>query len=150
MATPTRFYLLDALRGLAALSVVVFHYQNFFFTAPKVLPADFEPLSQPFSDVLGVFYLYGNSAVQLFFVLSGTVFFHVYAQSLAGGKTSGYQFFVMRFSMSEPVMSPARRPSGRRSSNWPRPRTSADNDHVAVPLVDTKSPHPGTAGSADR
>ena len=65
-----RFYLLDILRGLASLTVVVWHYQHFFFIAPETLPLDFDRSQQPFYWILFPFYEQGLRAVQLFFALS--------------------------------------------------------------------------------
>jgi peptidoglycan/LPS O-acetylase OafA/YrhL len=45
--TPTRFYSLDVLRGLAALAVVLYHWQHFFYTGSTlgVITMDALPLS---------------------------------------------------------------------------------------------------------
>ena len=98
-----RFWLLDNLRGMASLSVVVFHYQHFYFTAPGVLAAGFNTSTQPFYSFLAIFYNSGYNAVQLFFVISGFVFFFVYYESLRHRAVSGFGYFVARFSRLYPL-----------------------------------------------
>ncbi len=97
LAAP-RLYLLDTLRGLASLSVVIWHYQHFFYVAPGTLSPEFAIGAQPFFNILSPFYQHGYLAVQLFFSLSGFVFFLIYADALREGKISGTRFFVLRFS----------------------------------------------------
>ena len=102
-ATPPRLYLLDTLRGLASLSVVVWHYQHFFFVAPGTLDPNFSVTSQPFYSLLAPFYLAGYAAVPLFFSLSGFVFFLIYSDALGNGKIGLWKFFVLRFSRLYPL-----------------------------------------------
>jgi peptidoglycan/LPS O-acetylase OafA/YrhL len=92
-----RFYLLDALRGAASLSVVIWHYQGFF---PSEI---FTPEIQPLYTVLKPFYLYGFHAVELFFVLSGFVFFSQYLQKIQLRHVTPLRFFVLRFSRLYPL-----------------------------------------------
>jgi len=59
----TRFFELDYLRGIAAISVVLFHYTYGYDNGLKILES-------------GKFYFrYGNLGVQLFFIISGYVIF---------------------------------------------------------------------------
>ncbi|WP_257012247.1 acyltransferase family protein [Pseudomonas moraviensis] len=69
---PERLYALDALRGIAALAVVFWHWQHFFFqgAAPGPLQREDQPLYSLFS----LFYRHGGDAVSLFFSLSGFIF----------------------------------------------------------------------------
>jgi peptidoglycan/LPS O-acetylase OafA/YrhL len=60
-----RVYAIDTLRGLAAIVVILWHYQFFFNTKPL------EHLLRPF-------YTNGQAAVDVFFVISGFVLSHVY------------------------------------------------------------------------
>lgn len=69
-----RFYSLDVARGIAALSVVFYHWQHFFLPynqLGKLLDID----KQPFYKYFFMFYLDGGYAVPLFFCISGFIFF---------------------------------------------------------------------------
>lgn len=97
-----RFYSLDVLRGLAALSVVFWHWQHFFFVGAH--PASiFDITRQPFFGLFTVFYRHGELAVDLFFSLSGFIFYWLYSESIARRETSLRDFFVLRFSRLYPL-----------------------------------------------
>jgi peptidoglycan/LPS O-acetylase OafA/YrhL len=98
-----RLFLLDILRGLAAFSVVVWHYQNFFYISPGVHSSDFSPVNQPFYTFLYPFYEKGYFAAFLFFVLSGYIFFRLYSEKVYKKTISPYQFFILRFSRLYPL-----------------------------------------------
>lgn len=77
-ALPNHFVLIDGLRGVAAVAVVIFHYHHFYL-ANYADRESIPPIqSFPWHTLFGVFYEYGSSAVQLFWVISGFVFAHVY------------------------------------------------------------------------
>jgi len=99
---PKHLFLLDILRGLASLAVVIFHYQHFFFS-PLATPASFSPREEPFYAALSILYLDGDRAVDLFFVLSGFIFFYQYADQIRTRSISAYRFFVLRFSRLYPL-----------------------------------------------
>jgi peptidoglycan/LPS O-acetylase OafA/YrhL len=62
------------LRGAASLSVLLWHYQHFFYS----VPTPFTPNIQPLYKYLEIFYLNGYFAVQLFWCISGLVLCHAY------------------------------------------------------------------------
>jgi peptidoglycan/LPS O-acetylase OafA/YrhL len=62
------------LRGVASLSVLIWHYQHFFNSGPTAFTPDIQPLF----NVLQIFYLNGYFAVQLFWCISGLVLCHAY------------------------------------------------------------------------
>jgi peptidoglycan/LPS O-acetylase OafA/YrhL len=69
-----RFKALDGIRGIAALIVdFVWHYQHF------------APEAYPFSTILYWPYHSGWIMVDLFFILSGFIFFNIYARKLLEG-----------------------------------------------------------------
>ncbi len=75
---PDYFRWIDGMRGAAALVIVIFHYHHFYladYTGRSSLPSteDF-----PFAGVFQIFFDYGYWAVELFWVISGFVFAHVY------------------------------------------------------------------------
>ncbi|RCH54474.1 hypothetical protein DJ568_11655 [Mucilaginibacter hurinus] len=101
-ALPKYFFFLDILRGLAALSVVMYHWEKFFTTDKEAL-ATFDHSNQPLYDVFYIFYNAGDVAVDLFFLISGFVFFFLYAQNIVAGKVSPRTFFNLRFSRLYPL-----------------------------------------------
>lgn len=99
----TRFHSLDALRGVAALSVVLWHWQHFFFEG-HALPHDFKPTQMlPMFEALRIFYQDGWLAVDLFFSLSGFIFFWLYAGTINDRRVTGRKFFILRFSRLYPL-----------------------------------------------
>jgi peptidoglycan/LPS O-acetylase OafA/YrhL len=97
-----RFYSLDVLRGLAALSVVLWHWQDFFYVGTQ-LPSTFAIGSQPLFGLLAPFYRAGYLAVDLFFSLSGFIFYALYAARVSRREVSAKEFFVLRFSRLYPL-----------------------------------------------
>jgi peptidoglycan/LPS O-acetylase OafA/YrhL len=95
-----RFYELDILRGLAAITVVFFHYKHFLLVSDAV---GFDYGHMPFSTILMPFYLYGQFFVELFFAISGYVFFWLYARPIEAGQTDAWRFFVARFARLYPL-----------------------------------------------
>lgn len=98
---PKRFYSLDVIRGFAALSVVLFHWRHFFYKCTNSLA--FESTKQPFYYLFSLFYQKGNLSVDLFFSISGFVFFWLYAREIYLKKVSGWSFFILRFSRLYPL-----------------------------------------------
>lgn len=98
---PERLYALDALRGIAALAVVFWHWQHFFFQG--AVPGPLLREAQPLYGVFSLFYRHGGDAVSLFFSLSGFIFFWLFAQTLASRELNGKQFFLERFSRIYPL-----------------------------------------------
>lgn len=97
------FWLLDIVRGLAALAVVVWHYQHFYYIAPGQQSIAFTPEQQPLFQLLRPFYVEGFRAVHLFFLLSGFIFFSVYLHDIGAQRISAWQFSVLRFSRLYPL-----------------------------------------------
>ncbi len=102
VAMPQRFYSLDVLRGVAALSVVLWHWQHFFLPFnPKGLP--FDIARQPLYGLLSMFYQHGAAAVQLFFCLSGFIFFWLYSGPVGARAISFRSFSILRLSRLYPL-----------------------------------------------
>lgn len=100
--TPEHIYSIDVLRGIAALCVVFWHWQHFFYIDGK-LSQDFIISNQPFYDLLYPLYNHGYLAVQLFFAISGFIFFWLYSSKIAEGKISICEFSIDRFSRLYPL-----------------------------------------------
>jgi peptidoglycan/LPS O-acetylase OafA/YrhL len=98
-----RYETLDALRGLAALSVVLWHWQGFYFDPATISIALPDASIQPLYLMLRPFYLDGWIAVDLFFAISGFVFFYLYSERVADGQVSLWQFAINRFSRLYPL-----------------------------------------------
>jgi peptidoglycan/LPS O-acetylase OafA/YrhL len=97
-----RLYSLDALRGLAALSVVFWHWQHFFALSGSWQDG-WQRDSQPFFWAFKLLYEAGWAAVDLFFALSGFVFFWLYSAAIAGRSMPGAKFSLLRFSRLYPL-----------------------------------------------
>jgi peptidoglycan/LPS O-acetylase OafA/YrhL len=99
---PKRLTSLDALRGVAALSVVFWHWQHFFAIDGDWMPGwrrDMQPLFWLFKPL----YVQGWAAVDLFFVLSGFVFFWLYGEQIRARSVSAARFAQLRFSRLYPL-----------------------------------------------
>jgi peptidoglycan/LPS O-acetylase OafA/YrhL len=91
---------IDLLRGLATIAVLVWHYQHFYYPKAGMHLAGWSPDQQPMFTSLEWLYLKGTWAVTFFWILSGFIFFHVYAQ---GRVITVRKFFVNRFSRLYPL-----------------------------------------------
>lgn len=98
---PARFHSLDALRGIAALAVVVWHWRHFFYDGLAMPHVAQE--AWPFWTWLRPFYLGGGRAVELFFCLSGFIFYHLYAEKVAQRAISAREFLWLRLSRLYPL-----------------------------------------------
>ncbi|MDI7775232.1 acyltransferase [Asticcacaulis sp. EMRT-3] len=98
--TESRFYELDILRGLAAFMVVTFHYKHFLLISDA---AGFDYHDMPFHTVLMPVYVYGQFFVELFFSISGYVFFWLYSGAISTRQTGLRSFFIARFARLYPL-----------------------------------------------
>lgn len=100
-AIPLRFHSLDAMRGLAALGVVFWHWRHFFYFGTQPGSPNFENL--PLYDLFFPLYRQGWLAVDLFFTLSGFIFFWLYALRIRTHDMGGRNFLVLRLSRLYPL-----------------------------------------------
>ena len=98
----TRFYSLDLLRGVAALSVVLWHW-NFFFLPTNKHGVIIHVDNQPLFEIFYIFYKHGHTAVQLFFCISGFIFFWLYSKRIADRAISLKSFSALRLSRLYPL-----------------------------------------------
>jgi peptidoglycan/LPS O-acetylase OafA/YrhL len=101
MNRPGRLYSLDLLRGVAALVVVFWHWSHFYFNGTELQQLTRADL--PLFDVFFFFYTKGALAIQLFFSLSGFVFFWLYSRVVSTREISANDFAVLRFSRLYPL-----------------------------------------------
>ncbi|WP_443748277.1 acyltransferase family protein [Asticcacaulis solisilvae] len=94
-----RFYELDILRGLAAFLVVAFHYKHFL--TEDAINFDYDHL--PFHTVLMPIYVYGLMFVEMFFSISGYVFFWLYSEAVSEKRLGAQRFFIARFARLYPL-----------------------------------------------
>ena len=92
---------LEVVRFISAFSVLVWHYQHFFYIADK--PTDFIREQQPLYSLFSLFYDYGFYGVQVFWCISGFIFFWKYRETIASNAISYKKFFVLRFSRLYPL-----------------------------------------------
>lgn len=102
MANPTksgRQYLhgVNLLRGLLALTVLVWHYQHLWTG-----PSEFNYTTQPFFELLRIPYTRGYDAVPLFWMVSGLVLAHAYPP-LTVSRNSVLKFGLARFARLYPL-----------------------------------------------
>ncbi|WP_068783746.1 acyltransferase family protein [Paenibacillus phocaensis] len=111
-----RLHSLDALRGIAALLVIITHYDT--ATGPIVSYSGFDISHIPLSffgnqlTILGYSNLldlwnslgWGYLAVQLFYVLSGFIFMYVYQKQITTCEKNFTDFVVARFSRLYPLV----------------------------------------------
>jgi len=93
---------IEVLRFLCALSVLVWHYQHFYFD-PATASFAVERSQQPLYWLLHPFYDFGWLGVNFFWSISGFIFFHNYRLAIEGGAVSPQTFFVRRFSRLYPL-----------------------------------------------
>ena len=96
-----RFYSIELLRFLASLAVILYHYKIGFAWDKGYVNLENLSLSLPFYKFINLFYNYGFYGVQLFFLISGFVFAHIYMNKkhLVGLK----EFFINRFARLYPL-----------------------------------------------
>ncbi len=99
---PSRLYLLDISRGIAALSVVLWHWNHFAFEK-HTLSKDFILQNQPLYKILKIFYEQGFTGVEYFFLLSGFIFFWLYKDSIKNKETTAHDFIIHRISRLYPL-----------------------------------------------
>jgi peptidoglycan/LPS O-acetylase OafA/YrhL len=91
------FYL-DSLRALSAVVILIWHYQHFYYEGTQQNPI-FNRTQQPLYGVLSAIYENGFWAVQMFWIISGYVFCHVYHSKQKNLK----EFYSARFSRLYPL-----------------------------------------------
>jgi peptidoglycan/LPS O-acetylase OafA/YrhL len=92
---------IELLRFASAVAVLVFHYQHFAFVG--YAPANFVREAQPFFRPLQLFYENGHYGVEVFWCISGFIFFWKYGRTIAERRISGRAFLVLRVSRLYPL-----------------------------------------------
>jgi peptidoglycan/LPS O-acetylase OafA/YrhL len=92
---------LELVRFIAAFAILIWHYKHFTYFENK--PVDFFLELQPFFSKLSFFYIYGLYGVQIFWCVSGFIFFWKYKDLIVRKEISGREFFLLRFSRLYPL-----------------------------------------------
>jgi peptidoglycan/LPS O-acetylase OafA/YrhL len=92
---------LEVLRFACAISVLLWHYNHFYVVGHAHV--GFVTEAQPLYALLKPFYEAGWLGVQVFWALSGFIFFWKYARPVAEGAVSAKRFVVLRFSRLYPL-----------------------------------------------
>ena len=103
--TTVRLYWLDIIRGIASLSVVLWHWQHFFYdaTLSTISMAEIDKSQYPLYSVLWPFYEQGSRAVELFFTLSGFIFFWLYGARITNRQVGFRNYMALRVSRLYPL-----------------------------------------------
>ncbi|MCF2514117.1 acyltransferase [Sphingomonas sp. G124] len=91
---------LELLRFASAMAVLFFHYRHFARMAGMEAVSRAEA---PFYSLFWLFYDYGQFGVQVFWAISGYIFFWKYAASINAGAVAARDFFWLRFSRLYPL-----------------------------------------------
>ncbi|OYW44306.1 MAG: hypothetical protein B7Z08_02765 [Sphingomonadales bacterium 32-68-7] len=83
---PRRFHLLDGVRALAAVAILIYHYQHFFIPIGGLRPVGAFARG-PLETVLGDLVWRGYLAVPVFWMISGFVFSRAYLPAPTGAAT---------------------------------------------------------------
>jgi peptidoglycan/LPS O-acetylase OafA/YrhL len=97
-----RLYSLDALRGVGALAIVVWHWQHFWAIRGS-WQEGWSRAAEPFYQALKPLYDQGWVAVDLFFAVSGFVFFWLYLDPVAKREIGVGNFALQRLSRLYPL-----------------------------------------------
>lgn len=92
---------LEIIRFISAFSILIWHYQYFFYLADK--PINFNLENQPLYALFSLFYRYGDWGVKVFWCISGFIFFYKYRALIADKMVGAKKFFILRFSRLYPL-----------------------------------------------
>ena len=98
-----KIYTIELLRFLTAITILIYHYQHFFYPYNKLISINVlnTPNIQPYYEYLFIFYKYGGYGVHIFFTISGFVFANVYLSNNRVITTK--EFFFSRLSRLYPL-----------------------------------------------
>jgi peptidoglycan/LPS O-acetylase OafA/YrhL len=100
---PLHFYTLDAIRGIAAIIVIVYHWQFFYYANDTWVQNGVDKAALPLYPYLSAIYNDGVVVVDLFFLLSGFIFFWLYADRIATRRINFRKFMIFRISRLYPI-----------------------------------------------
>ena len=83
-ATSTKLLGLELIRCISAVAVLFWHYQHFWFVGQTA--QEFAAAQQPLYSVFKLFYQHGSFGVQVFWCISGYLFFWKYRDAVADAR----------------------------------------------------------------
>jgi peptidoglycan/LPS O-acetylase OafA/YrhL len=92
---------LEVARFIAALGVLLWHYQHFYYTGTN--GPNYQIEQQPLYWLLWPFYRSGFVAVPVFWSISGFIFHHKYAAPISTNRVSARRFWLLRFTRLYPL-----------------------------------------------
>lgn len=98
-----RFAGLEMLRFLAAVCILFWHYRHFFYNPPPGDHTPFTLVREPLYWLFFPFYERGLFAVQVFWSISGFIFFYKYGTAIHEKRVSLWEYAVFRFSRLYPL-----------------------------------------------
>jgi len=99
---PGKLLGLEAIRFLSACAVLIWHYQHFYYIGDKPGPSYIVP-DQPLYALLWPLYQAGYYGVNVFWCISGFIFFWKYRETISNHQITPKKFFVLRFSRLYPL-----------------------------------------------
>ena len=100
---PEKFHSIDAVRGIAALSVVVYHWQHMYDLPGGSIATRLDFTARPLYWLLFPLYRGGWIAVDFFFTISGFIFFWMYQSKIRDRSIGAKTFSVLRLSRLYPL-----------------------------------------------
>lgn len=92
---------LDFLRFLLSVSILIVHFPHFI--SPFVNSKENGVIILPFQNSLHLLYDYGGFAVEIFWMVSGIIFYHFYRDAISRRQISLQKFVLLRLSRLYPL-----------------------------------------------
>lgn len=80
--------IIDALKGISSIGIVIYHYGHF---------SQIGLTDPPFSEIFDYIYVYGYYLVDLFFIISGFLFYKAFSLKIANCEIDFKQFIMQRY-----------------------------------------------------
>jgi len=100
---PAHLYTLDTIRAVSAFIVIFSHWQFFYYTNDVYTEDGYDPTALPWYHWLSLVYNHAMVVVDLFFLLSGFIFFWLYAERVSSGKVGFGKFMWFRLTRLYPI-----------------------------------------------
>lgn len=93
---------LDLLRFILSITILIVHFPhfNYAFTGS---PGYASINDLPFKNILQIIYQYGGFAVEIFWMISGIIFYQIYLDSIESDRISFAKFIYLRFTRLYPL-----------------------------------------------